>query len=363
MFAIGFNKHFDAQSGGDGSITNSNSNFGQISLAADGFKKEAFAKDNNAYVTSIITPRANVEEEVNIDWISLDVGLTTSVGISSHLYLFGYNDQDDAPPIIIQGYRIGARQNDKLYVNIGSGTSEASICMLDNVLGSGTTIAQGTSVSEKNYPVLSGPTSNIFTLGTHQIQTGETIRIFSDDGDLPENILDNTLYYAIRQSSTEIKLASSQTNAENGSAITVYGGSKLSIVSRVSDKSAGDIGSPVQWDTLRSNWFVKAQSNNQIYSAIASQGVINLTSRTNVSFVKRKDDPRSLDENSIRFRQLFQKNQLTQKILAMDLSFKNLAALVLEQTMTLRSHQSVIQIMRITEIQDSLALVLFLQTQ
>ena len=313
VFAIGFNKHFDAQSGGDGSITNSNSNFGQISLAADGFKKEAFAKDNNAYVTSIITPRANVEEEVNIDWISLDVGLTTSVGISSHLYLFGYNDQDDAPPIIIQGYRIGARQNDKLYVNIGSGTSEASICMLDNVLGSGTTIAQGTSVSEKNYPVLSGPTSNIFTLGTHQIQTGETIRIFSDDGDLPENILDNTLYYAIRQSSTEIKLASSQTNAENGSAITVYGGSKLSIVSRVSDKSAGDIGSPVQWDTLRSNWFVKAQSNNQIYSAIASQGVANLTSRTNVSFVKRKDDPRSLDEKLYKVRAVIPKESINAK--------------------------------------------------
>ena len=313
VFAIGFNKHFDAQSGGDGSITNSNSNFGQISLAADGFKKEAFAKDNNAYVTSIITPRANVESEVNIDWISLDVGLTTSVGISSHLYLFGYNDQDDAPPIIIQGYRIGARQNDKLYVNIGSGTSEASICMLDNVLGSGTTIAQGGSVSEKNYPVLSGPTSNIFTLGTHQIQTGETIRIFSDDGDLPENILDNTLYYAIRQSSTEIKLASSQTNAENGSAITVYGGSKLSIVSRVSDKSAGDIGSPVQWDTLRSNWFVKAQSNNQIYSAIASQGVANLTSRTNVSFVKRKDDPRSLDEKLYKVRAVIPKESINAK--------------------------------------------------
>ena len=32
VFAIGFNKHFDIRSGGDASITNSNSNFGQISL-------------------------------------------------------------------------------------------------------------------------------------------------------------------------------------------------------------------------------------------------------------------------------------------------------------------------------------------
>ncbi len=313
VFAIGFNKHFDALSGGDGSITNSNSNFGQISLSADGFKKEAFAKDNNAYVTSIITPKANVESEVNIDWISLDVGLTTSVGISSHLYLFGYNDQDDEPPIIIQGYRIGAKHDDKLYVQIGSGTSEASICMLDNVLGSGTTIAQGNSVGEKYYPVLSGPSSNIFTLGTHQIQTGETVRIFSDDGDLPENILDNTVYYAIRQSSTEIKLASSQTNAENGSAVTVYGGTKLSIVSRVSDKNAGEIGSPIQWDTLRSNWFVKTQANNQIYSAIASQGVATLTERTNVSFVKRKDDPRSLDEKLYKVRVVIPKESINAK--------------------------------------------------
>ena len=44
VFAIGFNKHFDAESGADLSITNSNSNFGQISLNSSGFKKEAFAK-------------------------------------------------------------------------------------------------------------------------------------------------------------------------------------------------------------------------------------------------------------------------------------------------------------------------------
>lgn len=40
VFAIGYNKHFDCQSGGDLSITNSNSNFGQISLSASGFKKK-----------------------------------------------------------------------------------------------------------------------------------------------------------------------------------------------------------------------------------------------------------------------------------------------------------------------------------
>ena len=54
VFAIGFNKHFMCESGGDASITNSNSNFGQIALVSDGFKKEAFGKDDLGYVTSIV---------------------------------------------------------------------------------------------------------------------------------------------------------------------------------------------------------------------------------------------------------------------------------------------------------------------
>ena len=86
VFAIGFNKHLDSETGGDMSITNSNSNFGQIALNSSGFKKEAFEKDNKAFITSIITPRAIVTEESNLDWQALDVGITTTVGITSHLY-------------------------------------------------------------------------------------------------------------------------------------------------------------------------------------------------------------------------------------------------------------------------------------
>ena len=59
VFAIGYAKHFNAESGGDASVTNSNSNFGQISLNSDGFKKAAFTKDDTAYITSLITPKIN----------------------------------------------------------------------------------------------------------------------------------------------------------------------------------------------------------------------------------------------------------------------------------------------------------------
>jgi hypothetical protein len=109
VFAIGFNKHFDSESGGDLSITNSNSNFGQISLTSSGFKKEAFAKDNKAFITSIITPRAIVETEEDIDWISLDVSKTISAANNTRLYLFGFTSEDDIPPVLTQGYRIGAK--------------------------------------------------------------------------------------------------------------------------------------------------------------------------------------------------------------------------------------------------------------
>jgi hypothetical protein len=215
VFAIGFNKHFDAETGADLSITNSNSNFGQISLNSSGFKKEAFAKDNKAFITSIINPRTIVGEEDNIDWLQFDVAKTISAANNTRLYLFGFTSQDDVPPILTQGYRIGAQVGDKLYFAANGDEYEANILMFD-----------GISSSVKEY-VSSVPSSlNEFTLvtsGTHTIETGEKVIILSDVGDLPENIVENTVYYAIRSSSTRIKLASSVTAALNGTEIAVYG--------------------------------------------------------------------------------------------------------------------------------------------
>jgi hypothetical protein len=305
VFAIGYTAHFKGESGGDGSITNSNSNFGQNSLTATGFKKDAFTKDNTAYITSIVAPRAITSSQTDIDWISLDVGLTTSVGITSHLYLYGFAASDDIPPNILQGYRVGAKVNDLLYVDIGAGTSTASIYMSDKITSG---IATGTNSSEKSYTVTSGPTNNIFTIGAHGFVTGEKIRILSTDGDLPENIAENTIYYAITNtvdgslSGNQIKLASTSTNAALATAITVYGGTNLKIVSRVSDKFPGDIGSPVQYDTTNKNWFVHTNTNSDIYNAIATNGVVGLGARTNVSYFKRISDSRSIDEKLYKMR-------------------------------------------------------------
>jgi len=309
VFAIGYTKHFDAIAGADYSITNSNSNFGQLSLASSGFKKEAFVKDNKGYITSIITPKAIGSVDENIDWISIDVGLTTSVGITSHLYLYGYTNEQDKPPVIVQGYRVGAKVDEKIYFNDNNSTTySANVLMVDNEISTtGFTVAEGTNTSYKEYSVSSVATdgSGELTIGSNNLLTGEKVILISDDADLPENIIEHRVYYIIDNGDNNIvKLASSLTNAVNGSNIALYGGTNLKILSRVSDKDSGDIGSPIQYDASNQNWFVHVNTGNDIYNAL---NVATLGDRTNTSYFKRKEDERSIDEKLYKFRAVIPK--------------------------------------------------------
>jgi len=287
VFAIGFNKHFECQSGGDASITNSNSNFGQISLSADGFKKTAFDKDDKAFITHVIPPRAITPEEQKIDWFTIDKTKTQSVADNAKLYIFGFDSEDTAPPSLTQGYRVGAKVNDKLFLEIGETEYSANILMTD-----------GLTSSVKEYSV-GAPSLNTFTLssGTHSISTGEKVIIISDDGDLPENLRTNTVYYAIAPSNTTLKLAASINDAEIDDPITVNGGTNLTILSRVSDKNSGDLGHPVQWDSVNEQWYVTTNSNSEIYQNLGSAAA-----ETEPTYLKRIEDSRSLDEKIYKVR-------------------------------------------------------------
>ena len=278
VFAIGFNKHFTCESGGDASITNSNSNFGQLSLVSDGFKKEAFEKDNKAFLTHIIPPRTIESAEENIDWLTIDLGKPNT---TSKLYINGFGNEAVVPPILTQGYRIGAKLNDRLYL----GDNSALI------------LTPTGESAYKTYSV-SAPSSDVFTLssGTHTLSDGEKVIIISDDGDLPENLRTNTVYYAIVPNSSTIKLASSEAEALAGDAITVYGGTNLKIISRVSDKIAGDEGHPVQWDSAENNWYINVSPTGNTIGALSGSGASELT------YVKRTPDERSLDEKIYKIR-------------------------------------------------------------
>ena len=313
VFAIGYNKHFTAINGGDASITNSNSNFGQLALVSDGFKKEAFAKDDKAYLTNIITPRAITETDDVIDWVSLDVGVTTSVGISSHLYLFGFDSKDVKPTALTQGFRVGAKNDEKLFVSIGNVEKEANVLMSD---------VESSAI--KNYAA-STISNSVLTLGGHSLENGEKIILQSEVGDLPENIENNQIYFAITDAtnslrdpdetpatltSSQIQIATSAADAAIAKPLKIYGGSQIRVLSRVSDKSVGDLGHPVQFDTTNSNWFVNVNASNNIYTAINSSGVAGIGARTEPSFIKRKSDVRKIDDKIYKLRVVIPK-QLT----------------------------------------------------
>ena len=312
VFAIGFNRHFSAESGADASITNSNSNFGQTALVAEGFKKTAFDKDNHGYITNIISPRSIPEQETNVDWISIDVGLTTSVGITSHLYLFGFDSKDNVPPNLISGYRVGAREGEKLYLDLPAGASagiaSCSVFMTDSEVSSTQLSPTGSTSAKKEFVVTNGtqsPDFNFLTLDSnHNFQTGEKVVVISDDGDLPEGLEPNRTYYVITtQTATQIKLASTFANASNDLPLKLYGGTNLRVISRVTDRDSGELGSPIQFDPNNNNWFVYVNQGNDIYNQLDTLGVAGFGEpRTDVTFFKRVPDSRSIDEKIYKVR-------------------------------------------------------------
>jgi hypothetical protein len=132
IFAVGFADHFLMESGGDMSITNSNSNFGNTSLHAIGFKGFAFNQDKGGYITDIIPPKKAVEGSDNIEKIAyytVDIQGTIQSPTNYTKLFLGSDDiiiPAERPAATIDGYRLGAKSNDKLYVKLdpAPGTGE-----------------------------------------------------------------------------------------------------------------------------------------------------------------------------------------------------------------------------------------------
>ena len=77
VFAVGNADHFLAESGGDMSITNSNSNFGNCALKAVSHRPNAFAQDAGGYIVGLVPPRGiNPDSDSLISVTEIDVGHT-----------------------------------------------------------------------------------------------------------------------------------------------------------------------------------------------------------------------------------------------------------------------------------------------
>jgi hypothetical protein len=171
--------------------------------------------------------------------------------------------------------------------------------------------------SEKDFTVgrlvgINSISTNVFTLTqNHNFINGETVRIISENGELPDGIDNNQVYHVITTgtnivSADQIKLAKTLNDAINDTEITINDkGGILHILSRVSDKKSGDIGHPIQYDSTNSQWYVNvatAATENSIYPTIISLGTGSLGDATPRTFITRRSDTRSLIDTVYRAR-------------------------------------------------------------
>jgi len=316
VFAIGFSNHFLAESGGEQSITNSNSNFGNKALVSKGFKPNAFNRDDTGYVTHIVPPKDLEKEETNIIWRSLDPSTTVSAATTSRLYIIDEKDKSNPPTSIINGFRIGAKINDKLFLNVNVGGENrvySSPILMQVESGDGPT-------SEKKFTVgrvgiANSITSGVISLTTnHNFLAGESVRVFSDDGRTPDGIEIGRKYFVIPQSNaTQIKLANTVNDALSGKEIVETintRGGVLTVQSIVNDKSPGEIGHPIQYDEDKKNWYILSSSTtttNKIYEGIVGFST-EIGSNNSATYVTRKSETRALNDRIYRLRYVIPKD-------------------------------------------------------
>jgi hypothetical protein len=322
VFAIGFTRHFLTESGGDLSITNSNSNFGANSLTASGFRNEAFLRDDVGYITHIIPPREIEPISTSSEFDAIDVNKTTAG--SNRLYLYNRTSINSPPLHILDGYRIGAKTNDKLYLSItdsGVTTEYFANIAISNPPGFSGTLP---SKEKIKYVNRNGSLNDIFDnvinfSSTHLFESGEKIRIISEDGYLPDGLENDQVYYAITTGtnitspSTQIKIAKTLNDSTNDNEISLNNrGGLLKVVSLVSDKKPGEKGHPIQWESSLNNWYITVDSNSA--NNTLREGILTLKAASKLgaatprTYIERIIDTRSLTDTLYRFRYVIPAN-------------------------------------------------------
>ena len=304
-FAVGYAKQFVTESGGDISLTNSNSNFGHTALESDGFKSQAFIKDDKAYITSIIPPKKTFNKEEDVNWISLDVQATIGVSTDTRLFLSGFKVKDTVPVKTASGFTVGNKVGDKLFCSIQNIVYGADILMPGPLSDTDTWASGKKEIFVGSNSGINSITSNVITLeDDHKFNTGEKIRFYSDNGSLPDNIESDRDYFAITAGldDDKIKIATTFNNATAGSALSGINnlGGKIRIISTVEGKEPGEPGHPIQYDTTN-GWYVNVGAANSLREAIVlNQGVVSVD--TNNSFIVRTPDTRKDLEKIYRIR-------------------------------------------------------------
>ena len=236
VFAIGYTEHFVSETGGDMSITNSNSNFGARALIAKGFRPDAFSQDDKGYVSHIIPPKEIPITENAIEFNAIDLGVTVGVSSDAHLYLFNQTNIDSPPENVLEGFRFGAKDLDTLNVLVPNASGTPTEFSSRIVMPNGNSINTTQYSSQKEFKVdrssagINSITSNVVTLTqAHSFENAESVRILSDNGRIPDGLDPNTVYFVITNANAtaglttnkDVKLAKTETDALNASALTI----------------------------------------------------------------------------------------------------------------------------------------------
>ena len=314
VFAIGYARHFLTESGADIDITNSNSNFGSCALESSGFKSTSFDRDDCGYITHIIPPRELEYRTTRINWLTLDVALTksSSNATNGRLYLYGYKDVGVLPPHKIEGYRVGAKVDELLYLTINSNASSSPVLM-PTFSGNGISSKKVYTVGRNNVGVNSISSNQITFTTAHQLSDGEKVRVFSNTGQAPDGLETDVIYYAIRIPSLNnvISLAFTYNDAIAVPAIPITGivnnGGILTIISSVTDKIPGDVGHPIQYEPAVNNWYVNSSPNNGIYTTLLTSTETQTLSTT----IVRRPETRSVEDRLYKIRYVIPKEFTT----------------------------------------------------
>ena len=313
VFAVGYQGHFTALSGGDMSITNSNSNFGNTALRSAGFKAKAFSKDKAGAITHVIPPKAlntisttatgtnaassiTVANDGSINGII--EGMTVSgAGIGTGALVGTVNTNTRvvtltaANTATVNGNVIFGEETSVNWVNIDIQRTK----VINSALaGQGGT--PGTRLYLYGYTVeASPPTTRVqgYTVGARQDGTGNTA--------IPDKI--NCLLVANGATEATVQTAK----------ISPYGPS-------VSGKAAGTTGSPIQYDSNTytiggvagsvGGWYLSVDSvDNAIYTTLSTNTQYNTVNFTPTTFIKRIPDPRDLQDRTYRVRYVIDKDK------------------------------------------------------
>lgn len=315
VFAIGYCDQFITKSGGDMSITNSNSNFGATALNSIGFKADAFRRDDVGYITHILPPKEIEPQEISIPWLSLDINKIKVSPDSSKLYISKFNDKNVVPPYQLEGYRIGSRYEDMLYVDDINSSPIVMPSPNGTLVG---LIAKKEYKISRSSSINSVSSSGVITLdSTHSLFTGEKVRLYSNTGQMPDGLESDKIYYAISTgvNPNQIKLSNTLSEALSNNHITDIGkdGGVISIVSSVIDKLPGEFGHPIQWDDQENSWYILSSFDftNKIYDAITSNTYSG--TETPVTYIKRVPDNRRIDERIYKIRYVIPKQFISAK--------------------------------------------------